>query len=242
MTQRSSNSAQSLLLGDESWFAKKGLNDYGYVPGVSGSFPNVLPKNICGEEDCVARWGQKSSGCFWYARAAKAESPRQMYRIERLYQLTHQRPVGVSRCIGMAFARGLLAEKKGYAINWAAFAVKQCTRGCRRFQTFEEYKNKCERGLGVWPPNEVSELEESTLEGAPDDWIVNRKVRELDMELLSGFDFSKAVHPKPSIVISSPLYGSVDNLGRDILQSCGPMRFLLGDHADSNSDGEGGRR
>ncbi|KAG0594929.1 hypothetical protein M758_UG123300, partial [Ceratodon purpureus] len=242
MNRGSLNNAQSLLLGDESWFAKKGLNDHGYFPGTRGSCPNALSKSICKEEDCLARWDEKRSGCFWYARAAKAESPRQMYWIERLYQLTHQRPVGVGRCIGMAFARGLLAEKMGYAINWAAFAVKQCTRGRRKFVPFEEYKSNCERGQGVWPPNEVCELDESTLEGAPDDWMVNVKVRELDMELVSGFNFSNAVHIKPSRAISPPLYGSVDNLGRVILQPRGPVHVHFDDRADSDSDGEGGVR
>lgn len=128
------------------------------------------------------------------------------HRVEKLYQLTHQRPIGKQRSFGLAFGRGLLAEKLGYAVDWASFAAKQCLRGGKQFMTLEELRTKIHREGGDWPHNEVSDLDESELEGAPDDWEVNRQVWQMNTGLVNGYDLRDALPTKPDEVVAPPLY------------------------------------
>ncbi|KAG0568661.1 hypothetical protein KC19_6G036500 [Ceratodon purpureus] len=141
------------LIGDRhdgfSWTRK--LNNYGYLPGAPRRDRDALPDIVVNEEKCAKRWGPKQHGKFWYARPGSSESPRMIQRIESLYEVTHQRPMGKQRCIGLAFARGLIAEKLGHAVDWASFAAKQCQRGGRPFISLEELRSKTRRESGWWP-------------------------------------------------------------------------------------------
>ncbi|KAG0504203.1 hypothetical protein KC19_N006700 [Ceratodon purpureus] len=159
--------------GSPRWFfVDKKLNNYGYLPGAPRRDRDALPDIVVNEEKCAKRWGPKQHGKFWYARPGSSESPRMIQRIESLYEVTHQRPMGKQRCIGLAFARGLIAEKLGHAVDWASFAAKQCQRGGRPFISLEELRSKTRRESGWWPRIEASELNANDLEGAPDDWEV----------------------------------------------------------------------
>ena len=149
-------------------------------------------------------------GKFWYAKPGQSESPRQCYRIERLYQITHQRPIGRYKCIGLAFARGLIAEKRGFAVDWATFAAKICARGKKEFKTFEELRRHCREIGEPFPPNEIKklDLDEDSLTGAPDDWLVNRNPDLLDPNLLQGFDLTLALPGVMPNIVHRPLYCS----------------------------------
>ncbi|KAG0563379.1 hypothetical protein KC19_8G026200 [Ceratodon purpureus] len=217
--------------GSPRWFfVELGLNNYGYIPGAPRRQRDALPDNVCNEAKCKDRWGQKSGGRFWYARANFGESPRMQYRVESLYQLTHQRPIGKQRAIGLAFARGLLAEKMGFAVDWASFAAKQCTRGGKAFLTIEELKRKTELENGEWPANEVLQLDEKDLQGAPDDWELNRQPRKMNMRLVKGYDLKDVLPKKPDLTVAPPLYSRLQTL-----QLCNAV--TSNSDSDSESDG-----
>ena len=191
------------------WFrVTEGLNDMGYIPNSPRSHRDHLPDWICTVKDCRKRWGDAQGGQFWYARCGRAESPQMRYRIELLFQKTHQKPIGPRRAIGFAFARRLLAEKLGFAVKWAAFAEIQCGRGGKRFMSFTELRSLCNNGEAKWPRNGVREVDNSILTGAPDDWQVNRNPRTtLLWRPTQGFDLRLSLETPPEKTISTPLYG-----------------------------------
>ena len=179
----------------------------GYIPNSPRSHRDHLPDRICSIEDCRRRWGDAQGGQFWYARIPHAESPRMRYRIELLYQKTHQKPIGPRRAIGFAFARGILAEKLGFAVNWAAFAEIQCRRGGKRFVSFTELRSLCDSGAAKWPGNGVREVDDSILTGAPDDWHVNRNPRTTSLwRPTQGFDLRLSLDTPPEKTITAPLH------------------------------------
>ncbi|KAG0596018.1 hypothetical protein M758_UG217000 [Ceratodon purpureus] len=97
------------------WFrVKEGLNGYGFIPGTN------LGDEQCSREEYVEFWGQKNyhNG----GRYKRRVSPKMVRRIRYLYQRCFQRPVGASDAIPYHFGRGLLAEKNGHPVNWAAYA------------------------------------------------------------------------------------------------------------------------
>ncbi|KAG0559418.1 hypothetical protein KC19_10G103000 [Ceratodon purpureus] len=197
--------------GDPRWFhEEEGLNRRGYVPGAAATAAFSLPHNVASKSMCERRWGPMKGGKFWYAKPGQSESPRQCYRIERLYQITHQRPIGRYKCIGLAFARGLIAEKRGFAVDWATFAAKICARGKKEFKTFEELRRHCREIGEPFPPNEIKklDLDEDSLTGAPDDWLVNRNPDLLDPNLLQGFDLTLALPGVMPNIVHRPLYCS----------------------------------
>ena len=66
--------------------------------------------------DCCARW-KKDGSEYRYGVEESMESPKMQDRIESFYEATHLRPMNRTRSMGLTFARGILAEKKGYAVN-----------------------------------------------------------------------------------------------------------------------------
>ncbi|KAG0596079.1 hypothetical protein M758_UG222400 [Ceratodon purpureus] len=209
-TRRTSTSdgcrgGSSCWKGEIDWFAtREGLNNEGYLSGFPKSHPCHLSKTLILHQMCVARWGAQYGNGFIYADVYQGESPRMQRRIEVMYQRTHQRPIGKNKVIGVGFARGILAEKLGYAVNWAAFAHKQCHRGkkgTQPFQSFDDLKQKL-GGTPAWPENEVEFSVPGHLEGTRDDWKLNLKFPEpsreerFDMRKVWGFRFQTLVeHP-----------------------------------------------
>ncbi|KAG0504878.1 hypothetical protein M758_N012600 [Ceratodon purpureus] len=200
-------------LGSPNWFCvEKNLNDYGYVLGAPRRERDALPDDISNEEMCTQRWGEKRGGKFWYAKKGSSESPRMRYRVEKLYQETHQRPIGSQRGISLGFARGLITEKKGYAVDWATYAAKQCKRGKKPFQSMEALKSKTRAENGDWPRNEVYGEDEIYFDGAPDDWEVNRRVEHLDPRLVNAYNLREALPTVPEDIVAPPMYTSGRNL------------------------------
>ena len=198
--------------GSPNWFfVEKKLNNYGYIPGAPRREINALPDHIADEKKCVQRWGKKRGGKFWYAKVGFAESPRMRYRVEKLYQLTHQRPIGKQRGIGLGFARGLIAERLGFAVDWASFAAKQCRRGRRPFETLEELKARMRAENKDWPVNEVFDKDETELEGSADDWDVNRMVRQMNSRLVLGYNLKDALGIPHDATVAPPKYGQARN-------------------------------
>ena len=158
------------------WFHhEQGLSNFGFLPGFPRSNPLHLPQTLVSEEECVARWNRDASG-FRYASHGSEESPRMQVRIEDLFLLTHQRCMGRTKAIGLSFARGILAEKKGLPVNWAEFAEKQC----RRSRTPDTPLGpKSMRSSGVeqhqkyWLFDEESKTVKFDYPGSDEDWKLN---------------------------------------------------------------------
>ena len=152
---------------------------------------SAMPPTLVPQEQVEARWLRPEGYAFRYARPGNSESPRMQGRIGRLYQDVHQRTVPRSKTIGLAFARGLLAEKLGYSVNWSEFAFKVCTRGKKKDIPFRRYKRP-----------RVPETEDD--EGADSDWEVNLKVPLRAEESLPTYDRRQHIHPKPPSTIKPP--------------------------------------
>ena len=167
------------------WFREKvGLNGHGFIPGTD------LRDEQCSRSDYVAFWGPKNY--HHGTRYKKKVFPRMVRRIRRLYQHVFQRPIGAANEIPYHFGKGLLAERKGYPIDWAAYARKMTHRGTGdmahvgkaavgrgglmrnglpfEFVSMEALRMKTP--LGQWRKNEVDSASDSD-EGSPNDWQVN---------------------------------------------------------------------
>ena len=196
------------IKGTKNWLRRdQGLNDIGYIPGIREGEPGYMPHTVASVKHCIDRWGPMEGGRFRYDRPGRCESPRMQRNIEILYQKTHQRPIGAVKAFGLAFARGLIAEMFGYAVDWAGFAMKQCRRGKKLtlpFESFEDLRAKCERGEAKWPPNEVSAEGLDELEGAPDDWEINRNARKFTRA--NSPNLIRFLQPPPPTVAERPLW------------------------------------
>ena len=177
--------AEDRSIGSVWWFREiLGLNGYGAIPGTD------LGADECSRAEYVEFWGRKNynNGC----RYKRKVSPKMVRRIRHLYQLCFQRPVGCSEAIPYHFGRGLLAERNGHPINWAAYARKMTHRGTGdiahlgrgvqqqgqltrngvpfSFVTMEELRLKT--SAEDWPKNEVG-AESGDEEGSASDWNLN---------------------------------------------------------------------
>lgn len=187
--------------GTVPWFHHdQGLNDQGYIPGIRETEKCCLSKILANEADCLRRWGKKTHGGFKFNRRGWSESPRMCRRIEALYRATHQRPLPRTRVVGLAFARGLIAEKKGYLVNWAVFAFKQCHRG--KYDVYN-WRSKLPEGDGA----SSGDTGDDDLEGAEDDWDINRQYKAFPGHHVPEFDIRRDLNPKPSSIIERPIYG-----------------------------------
>ncbi|KAG0595572.1 hypothetical protein M758_UG178000 [Ceratodon purpureus] len=198
--------------GKAVWFhLTKGLNNVRYLPGFSQSNPDHLPASIVSEEECSARWKRNSSG-YRYAVAKCEESPRMKDRIERLFEETYERPINQTKSIGVAFARGTLAEKKGFAVNWVEFAHSRYRRGRNRNLTLQNFGEKHadmrKRGRErayVFNPDLGTVVHD--LIGADDDWELNVKHAARDTSSkYQKFDLLLDPRNPQSQVIEHPLY------------------------------------
>ncbi|KAG0593901.1 hypothetical protein M758_UG029700 [Ceratodon purpureus] len=183
----------------------QGLNVRGFIPRIRETEKNYLPKIIANEADCIRRWGKKTHGGFKFNRRGWSGSPRMCRRIESLYRATHQRPLPSTRVVGIAFAREIIDEKKGYLVNWADFAFKQCHRG--KYDIYN-WKSKLPEGEGSSRVNR----EDDDLEGAEDDWNINRQYKSFPGHHVPEFDIRRDLNPKPDSVIDRPMYGKSQRL------------------------------
>ncbi|KAG0572248.1 hypothetical protein KC19_VG079200 [Ceratodon purpureus] len=212
MACRQNHSSGDADLGSPIWFCvEKKLNHYGYVPGAPRRESDALPDPVCNEAKVIQRWGEKMGGKFWYAKKVCSESPRMRYRVEKLYQVTHQKPIGNQRGISLGFARGLIAENLGYAVDWATYAARQCRRGNKPFHSIEDLKLKTRLENGGWPSNEVFLEDETLFEGSPDDWEVNCKVEHHNPQLVNGYNLKAALPTVPEDEVAPPMYTKGQN-------------------------------
>lgn len=104
------------------WFATVvGLNAVGFIPGTD------LGEETLSRAEYESFWGVKNYNNG--TRYKRVVSPRMVRRIRGLYQMVFQRPIGITDALPYHFARGLLAERKGVQVNWAAYARKMTHRG-----------------------------------------------------------------------------------------------------------------
>lgn len=192
------------------WFhTHKGLNNIGYIPGQSQTEVHHLPMSIVSDEECMARWKRDKSG-FRYACDESEESPRMQERIENLFRLTHHRAMGRTKAIGLHFARRLLAEKKGYAINWAEFACRRAKRGMKQGHMYID-RPIVETNQTPWRRAWIFDSEKGTavydLERAEDDWEVNREVFSPGPNVgLETFQRPAGLHVHPCHIVDRPRY------------------------------------
>ncbi|KAG0573464.1 hypothetical protein KC19_VG180600, partial [Ceratodon purpureus] len=196
-------------VGSREWFyIEKGLNNCGYIPGLSKSGKNDLPAAIVSEAECLARWKRDASG-FRYASMESEESPRMQDRIETLYRVTHQRPMGRTKATGLTFARGVLAKKKGYAVNWAKYAERQVQRRKKRGEpyvprTIVEPRNPDQRKAWVFDLEMGSAVYD--LEQGDEDWELNRSLLNTGpTSNPAEFDMRAKLRTYPSQVIGRPM-------------------------------------
>ena len=213
-------------IGTAAWFhSAKGLNNFGYLPGFPRSYPCHLPASLVSEKDCRARWDRVAAG-FRYASKGREESPTMQDRIEELFAITHQRPVGSTKTIGVAFARGILAERMGFAVNWAEFARKQCQRRHSTYEPLREnviVKHASEDRPHYWIFDEETKKVVLRLQGCADDWTLNNKFKDpRNLHTVEDFDFRSTFDKYPPQIIGRPLYvpvalwqGTTENLHID---------------------------
>ena len=193
--------------GSTWWFkTMQGLNAVGYILGTN------LGNNICSKQDYEAFWGRK--GYNNGTRYKPYVSPRMVRRIRHLYQRVFQRPIGSADALPYHFARGLLAERNGYPINWAAYARKVTHRGTGdtyhmggtsrqplqlkkkgiafEFISLEDLRQRTPAGM--WPKHEAAK-ESDGEEGRDDDWELNVQFPE-DLPDLAEFK-PHTKHPMP---------------------------------------------
>ncbi|KAG0573964.1 hypothetical protein KC19_VG225600 [Ceratodon purpureus] len=107
----------------EPWFKRCMLHpSHGFIP----SDPDA--RHISPISDVVAHWGKKHG-----ARYTFQESNGRDYflYVAELFQQVHQGPM-FHQTLPLHFARGLLEEAKGNAMNWTAFAMLRCFPGSRK--------------------------------------------------------------------------------------------------------------
>ncbi|KAG0596419.1 hypothetical protein M758_UG252400 [Ceratodon purpureus] len=195
--------------GSVRWFAEsQGLNAVGYIPGTD------LHEEHCSKAEYNAFWGPKNRNNG--GRYKRNVSPRMVRRIRSLYHCCFQKPIGTADALPYHFGRGLLAERNGYPINWAAYARKMTHRGTEDTEhlgrTPTEGRELCRRGVlfqfeslealrhrtphAEWPKNEAVD-ESDGEEGRDDDWEVNVK---FDMKPDGIRDFA----PTPKYIMPAP--------------------------------------
>ncbi|KAG0572892.1 hypothetical protein KC19_VG132700 [Ceratodon purpureus] len=197
--------------GSPEWFhSEKGLSKVGYIPGQSWSELNHLPMFIVSDSDCLEQCKRDKSG-FRYASVDSEESPMMQNCIEELFRLTHQRPIlGRTKAIGLHFARGILAEKKGYAVNWAEFASRIARRAKKKGQVLSnkpivETNWTPKRRAWVFDREKGSAVYE--LETTADDWELNRVIpRDSNIPEPDSFDLRSTLSKYPTQTVGRPLY------------------------------------
>ena len=171
--------------GSRWWFTVVvGLNALGFIPGTT------LGEEHVSKAEYEEFWGKKNVNNG--GRYRRKVSPRMGKRIRYLFQRVFQRPIGANDAIPYHFGRGLLAEKKGYPIDWAGYARKMTHRGTGDtahipgrsasstelmkggkpfvFMSMEDLRRTTPPSK--WPKNEEDSNTES-LEGRDDDWPIN---------------------------------------------------------------------
>ncbi|KAG0595238.1 hypothetical protein M758_UG152200 [Ceratodon purpureus] len=137
----------------------------------------------------------------------KEVSPRMGKRIRYLFLSVFQRPIGSNDAIPFHFGRGLLAERKGFPIDWAEYARKMTHRGTGDlahipgpaplnaplmeggnpfvFMTIEDLRR-------TTPPNKWPKYKEDSntesVEGSDDGWNINVQFGAVVEGRSSSFD------------------------------------------------------
>ena len=108
------------------------------LPG-KGLFPSPnMGKRYASKKECEKLWGKrKSNNGFRYTTH---EDDALKTRIETLIRQVYQRRQTPNGDINLTFALGVLAERKGFTINWAKFA-ESVHRRKGSFSPLPEYKN-----------------------------------------------------------------------------------------------------
>jgi hypothetical protein len=99
--------------GSVVWFSiLQGLNDYGHMTDVHAS-----------KKEVKEWFGMRLRRGEW-RYTFRNQSPRMNHKITYLHQLVFQRTLHQKGYFPFGFARGILAEKHGYIVDWASYAEK----------------------------------------------------------------------------------------------------------------------
>lgn len=96
MSGGSNNSAATRPKGEDNWFRHKGVNDYGYDPGVARSPPTHF-QNIFVGRNFVRHDGIEQWASYFGMPELETTKVAMMCHIERLYTSTHQQPIDINR-------------------------------------------------------------------------------------------------------------------------------------------------
>ena len=129
------------------------------LPG-KGLFPSPnMGKRYASKKECEKLWGKrKSNNGFRYTTH---EDEALKTRIETLIRQVYQRRQTQNSDINLTFALGVLAERKGFIINWAKFA-ESVHRRKGTFIPLPEYKNSSSSQDGEEEEEEDYEEEEDS--------------------------------------------------------------------------------
>jgi hypothetical protein len=136
-----------------------------------------MGKCYASKKECETLWGKRKSNNGFRYTTHEDESLRT--RIETLIRQVYQRKQTTNSDITLTFALGVLAERKGFSINWAKFA-ETVHRRKRSFSPLPEYKNGSSSQDGSEEEEEDEEDEEDDEEDEEDEEEEEKEEEEDD--------------------------------------------------------------
>ena len=119
--------------GSWRWFRDVvGLPAQGLLPSPT------MGKRYASKKECEKMWGKRKSNNGFRYTTHDDESLKE--RIETLIRQVYQRKQTPNSDINLTFAMGVLAERKGFKINWAKYA-EYVHRKKRSFSPLPEYRS-----------------------------------------------------------------------------------------------------
>ena len=145
---------------------------------AKGLFPSpTMGRRYASKKECEALWGKRKSNNGFRYTMHEDESLKT--RIEELIRQVYQRKQTPNSDINISFACGVLAERKGFNINWAKFA-EAVHRRKRSFTPLPEYKNSSSSHDGDEEEGEEEEEEDSDEEEDDEEEVEEQDVEEDD--------------------------------------------------------------
>ncbi|KAG0572660.1 hypothetical protein KC19_VG114600 [Ceratodon purpureus] len=120
---------------------------------------------------------------------------------------TTTRLMGRRKAFGLAFACGVLAVKRGFLINWAVFASRQCRKGKTARAQFIPLERPVQ---GVYLGRGVADDSDENSECSNEDWVLNPQVPPYGLYTArEHYNLRHLFRVYPPQAINRPLYISI---------------------------------